>query len=106
MVNKARGGGATCELARPTRAAHYKQPRFLDLLRFIQNTEDSIFMAEPKENVLMEKLVSLCKRRGFIFQSSEIYGGINGFWDYGPLGAELKRNVKEYWWRCMTQQRD
>jgi len=54
----------------------------------------------------MEKIVSLCKRRGFIFQSSEIYGGINGFWDYGPLGAELKRNVKDQWWRAMTQQRD
>jgi glycyl-tRNA synthetase len=63
-------------------------------------------MAEPKENVLMEKIVSLCKRRGFIFQSSEIYGGINGFWDYGPLGAELKRNVKELWWHAMTRQRD
>lgn len=63
-------------------------------------------MAEPKENVLMEKLVSLCKRRGFIFQSSEIYGGINGFWDYGPLGAELKRNVKELWWNRMTRMRD
>ena len=63
-------------------------------------------MAEPKENVLMEKIVSLCKRRGFIFQSSEIYGGINGFWDYGPLGAELKRNVKELWWNTMTRQRE
>jgi len=63
-------------------------------------------MAEPNENVLMEKIVSLCKRRGFIFQSSEIYGGINGFWDYGPLGAELKRNVKELWWNTMTRQRD
>ena len=63
-------------------------------------------MAEPKENVLMEKIVSLCKRRGFIYQSSEIYGGINGFWDYGPLGAELKRNVKELWWNTMTRQRD
>ena len=63
-------------------------------------------MAEPKETPLMEKIVSLCKRRGFIFQSSEIYGGINGFWDYGPLGAELKRNVKELWWRSMTQQRE
>jgi glycyl-tRNA synthetase len=60
-------------------------------------------MAEPKVNELMEKIVSLCKRRGFIFQSSEIYGGINGFWDYGPLGAELKRNVKELWWRSMAQ---
>ncbi len=62
-------------------------------------------MADTKTGDVMEKIVSLCKRRGFIFQSSEIYGGINGFWDYGPLGAELKRNVKEYWWRCMTQQR-
>ena len=63
-------------------------------------------MADPKENVVMEKIVSLCKRRGFIYQSSEIYGGINGFWDYGPLGAELKRNVKELWWNTMTRQRD
>src|SRR5207244_7750458 len=54
----------------------------------------------------MEKIVSLCKRRGFIFQSSEIYGGINGFWDYGTLGAELKRNVKELWWKSMTKLRD
>jgi len=54
----------------------------------------------------MEKIVSLCKRRGFIYQSSEIYGGINGFWDYGPLGAELKRNVKKLWWNAMVRQRD
>ncbi len=54
----------------------------------------------------MERIVSLCKRRGLIFQSSEIYGGINGFWDYGPLGAELKRNVKDYWWRVMARLRD
>ena len=63
-------------------------------------------MSEPKENVLMEKIVSLCKRRGFVYQSSEIYGGIQGFWDYGPLGAELKRNVKELWWSTMTRLRD
>ena len=63
-------------------------------------------MAEAKTGELMEKIVSLCKRRGFIFQSSEIYGGINGFWDYGPLGAELKRNVKELWWNTMTRWRD
>lgn len=54
----------------------------------------------------MEKLVSLCKRRGFLFQSSEIYGGLNGFWDYGPLGVELKRNVKEAWWRDMVSGHD
>ena len=54
----------------------------------------------------MEEIVSLCKRRGFIFQSSEIYGGINGFWDYGPLGVELKRNVREAWWRDMITNHD
>jgi glycyl-tRNA synthetase len=54
----------------------------------------------------MEKLVSLCKRKGFIFQSSEIYGGLNGCWDYGPLGVELLRNVKEAWWRAMTYRED
>src|SRR5215212_11491166 len=54
----------------------------------------------------MDDIVALCRRRGFIFQSSEIYGGINGFWDYGPLGTELKRNLKEAWWRRMTRERD
>jgi glycyl-tRNA synthetase len=63
-------------------------------------------MAEPRSGEQMEKIVSLCKRRGFIFQSSEIYGGLNGFWDYGPLGAELKRNLKEFWWNTMTRLRD
>ncbi|HKB36917.1 MAG TPA: glycine--tRNA ligase [Gemmataceae bacterium] len=51
----------------------------------------------------MEKLVALCRRRGFIFQSSEIYGGINGFWDYGPLGVELKKNIKDVWWQDMVR---
>ncbi len=54
----------------------------------------------------MEKIVSLCKQRGFLFQSSEIYGGLQGFWDYGPLGVELKRNVKEAWWREMVNCHD
>jgi glycyl-tRNA synthetase len=54
----------------------------------------------------MEKLVSLCKRRGFLFQSSEIYGGLNGFWDYGPLGVELKRNIKNSWWQDMVTGHD
>lgn len=54
----------------------------------------------------MEKIVSLCKRRGFIFQSSEIYGGLNGVWDYGPLGVELKRNLKDFWWRRIVRERD
>ena len=55
---------------------------------------------------LMEKLVSLAKRRGFVFPSSEIYGGLNGCWDYGPLGVELKRNVKEAWWQDMIARHD
>ena len=54
----------------------------------------------------MEQLVALCKRRGFLFQSSEIYGGLNGFWDYGPLGVELKRNIREAWWRDMVTSHD
>ncbi len=54
----------------------------------------------------MEKLVSLAKRRGFIFPSSEIYGGLNGCWDYGPLGVELKRNVKDAWWEDMVSRHD
>jgi glycyl-tRNA synthetase len=57
-------------------------------------------------NDVMDKLVSLCKRRGFIFQSSEIYGGTGSVWDYGPLGVELQRNVKEAWWRAMVHARD
>lgn len=60
-------------------------------------------MSEVKTSGKMEKLVALCKRRGFIFQSSEIYGGINGFWDYGPLGVELKRNIKEAWWHDVVR---
>lgn len=54
----------------------------------------------------MEKLVSLAKRRGFVFQSSEIYGGINGFWDYGPVGVELRNNIKQFWWKRIVQLRD
>jgi glycyl-tRNA synthetase len=56
--------------------------------------------------IQVEQIVSLCKRRGFIFQSSGIYGGINGCWDYGPLGVELKRNIKDDWWYFFVQQRD
>ncbi|MFL6539994.1 MAG: glycine--tRNA ligase [Chthoniobacterales bacterium] len=63
--------------------------------------------AEKKTDAArMEKIVSLCKRRGFIFQSSEIYGGLNGVWDFGPLGTELKRNLKDYWWRTMVHERE
>ena len=63
---------------------------------------------EEKEDAKpsMETFVSLCKRRGFVFQGSEIYGGIGGFWDYGPLGVELKNNIKKSWWKSMVQDRD
>src|SRR5258707_8151788 len=63
-------------------------------------------MSTPSDSQRMEKIVSLCKRRGFIFQSSEIYGGLNGVWDYGPLGVELKRNLKNYWWQVTVHERD
>ncbi len=65
--------------------------------------ENGAHVARP---VNMETLVSLCKRRGFVFQGSEIYGGIGGFWDYGPLGVELKNNIKRAWWKAMVQERD
>ena len=54
----------------------------------------------------MEDLVALCKRRGFIFQSNEIYGGIQGLYDYGPLGVELKNNLKNAWWKSIVYNRD
>ena len=63
-------------------------------------------MSEIKENVLMEKIVSLCKRRGFVFPSSEIYGGFNGFWDYGPYGCRMKRAIENLWWHEMVETRD
>ena len=58
------------------------------------------------EALQFETLVSLCKRRGFVFPGSEIYGGIGGFWDYGPLGVEMKNNIKRAWWKAMVQERD
>jgi len=64
-------------------------------------------VTEPTpRKVDMEKIVSLCRRRGFIFPSSEIYGGLSSCWDYGPLGVELKQNIKQAWWRAVVQERD
>ena len=63
-------------------------------------------MSRQNSNDIMDKLVSLCKRRGYVFPSSELYGGLASCWDYGPLGAELKRNVKGFWWDTMTNRRD
>jgi len=63
-------------------------------------------MRMSSAKVDMEKIVSLCRRRGFIFPSSEIYGGLSSCWDYGPLGVELKRNIKQAWWQAVIQERD
>src|SRR5260221_7711280 len=59
-----------------------------------------------EKNDLMEKIISLCKRRGFVFPGSEIYGGLANSWDYGPLGVELKNNIKQLWWKRFVHQRD
>ncbi len=56
----------------------------------------------PNNTIDMKDIVALCKRRGFVFPASDIYGGINGFWDYGPLGVELKNNLRDYWWKSMV----
>ena len=71
---------------------------FLNNLRFI--------IAQNNRNDIVDKIVSLAKRRGFVFQSSEIYGGLNGCWDYGPLGVELLNNIKSEWWKAMTYRED
>ncbi len=63
-------------------------------------------MAENNSSSLMEKVISLSKQRGFVFQSSEIYGGLKSAYDYGPLGVELKRNIMNEWWRSMVHERE
>ncbi len=63
-----------------------------------ENTDQN----QEENPIDMKDIVSLCKRRGFIFPASDIYGGINGFWDYGPLGTELKNNLRDYWWKSMV----
>ena len=80
-----------------------KKRRDLDLPEAFRHSPPT--MADTKPVNLMDKIVALCKRRGFVFQSSEIYGGINGFWDYGPMGAELKRNVRDAWWNDTVRRR-
>jgi glycyl-tRNA synthetase (class II) len=59
-------------------------------------------MSRPSGSELMERIVALAKRRGFVFPASEIYGGLNGFWDYGPLGTQLKNNLRDAWWHDMV----
>src|SRR5207247_1345632 len=88
-------------------ATHGRAPRpQATRARFVK----TVLVAPPSENPppqdVAEKLTSLAKRRGFVFPSSEIYGGAGATWDFGPLGVELKRNVKDSWWRAMVQLRD
>lgn len=63
-------------------------------------------MKKTQSSNKFEKIISLCKRRGFVFQSSEVYGGISGFYDFGPLGVEMKKNIKELWWKSIVQERE
>ena len=58
--------------------------------------------SEKAEENVMEKIISLCKRRGFVYQGSEIYGGLAGTWDYGPLGVALRNNIKNIWWKMFV----
>ena len=79
------------------------------IARRLSATVESDVAKEEKEALNipdMEEIVSLCKRRGFIFPSSEIYNGFAGFFDYGPLGAELKKNIKDQWWKTFVTQRE
>ena len=73
---------------------------------FLPNAPVPMARTMASQPDVMDKLVSLCKRRGFIFQSSEIYGGTGSVWDYGPLGVELKKNIKDRWWNAMVRARD
>ncbi len=76
-------------------------PEIFNLLK-----DFTISNKNTNQDNLLEKIVSLAKRRGFVFQSSEIYGGLNGCWDYGPLGVELLNNIKSEWWKTMTYRED
>jgi glycyl-tRNA synthetase len=62
--------------------------------------------SDSRSEVSLEDIVSLCKRRGFVFQASEIYGGLGGFYDYGPLGVEIVNNLKQEWWKAMVREHD
>ena len=70
--------------------------------RHVANMEKGCVMSQAK----MEDIISLCKRRGFIYQGSDVYGGLSGIWDYGPLGVQLKRNIMNLWWRRFVDERD
>ena len=70
--------------------------------RHVANMEQGFLMSQAK----MEDIISLCKRRGFIYQGSDVYGGLSGTWDYGPLGVQLKRNIMNLWWRMFVDERD
>src|SRR5689334_14927827 len=72
----------------------------------LSRSETEMTSESVRADLSFDTLVSLCKRRGFVFPGSEIYGGIGGFWDYGPLGVEMKNNIKRAWWKYMVHDRD
>jgi hypothetical protein len=80
-----------------------RQPDGAPVAAPVNDTTDSL---EKRDPARLEKVVNLCKRRGFVFPSGEIYGGTRSAWDYGPLGVELKENIKRQWWRTVVQSRD
>src|SRR5580704_15613221 len=92
-------------IARPARAGRPMAIRGIDRVRPAWLT-GRLMSSAPDSGIAMEAIVSLCKRRGFVFPSSEIYGGLNGFFDYGPLGAELKKNIRDCWWNDMVRRRE
>ena len=81
-----------------------ERSRIASSRRFPGEADEHDDASEPNASEEHGRIVALCRRRGFIFQSSEIYGGINGFWDYGPLGVELKNNLRDAWWHDMVRQ--
>src|SRR5215813_2381350 len=85
--------------------ARYRKPQASAAIQPRDATKTRMHMPVTAYPDVMEKLVSLAKRRGYIFQSSEIYGGTGSVWDYGPLGVELKNNIKRVWWRDFVQTR-
>src|SRR4029450_8016611 len=102
IASSASTSGSSCAVAASWSAC---SERFLDTVWPAGDTPLPV-AADPAPragaDVRMEDVVSLCARRGIVFQSSEIYGGINGFWDYGPLGVELKNNLRDAWWDGMV----
>src|SRR5437867_4422896 len=97
MPRTARGTGSGVPQPMPPNAAQIPRPRWAK-----PTLQDPSMSDAKTEPTVMEQIVALCKRRGFVYPASEIYGGIRGFWDYGPLGVLLKNNIRDWWWQQMV----